>query len=194
MYYLKKLTLIKIINFKLFLISFFIFNNLFAELKEYFKPILDKSENHKMENIDFIYMINLDERPEKFEKSIQQLHPYGIYPYRFSAVNGWKLSLNTVNDVGIKYEQIDINSDSYKKYMNNMKWATHYECNSNYNETLPASQQANPQHSYLNTPRITYFSHCLSLGGGRDSIKSLICITRYMQFYVQNNLGYGRRY
>jgi GR25 family glycosyltransferase involved in LPS biosynthesis len=49
-------------------------------------------------------MINLDRRPEKFAKSVNQLNPYGIYPYRFSAVNGWELSLETINDVGVKYE------------------------------------------------------------------------------------------
>ncbi len=56
-----------------------------------------------MRNIDFIYMINLDERPEKFASCQDQLSPYGIYPYRFSAVNGWKLSLEAINDVGVEF-------------------------------------------------------------------------------------------
>jgi GR25 family glycosyltransferase involved in LPS biosynthesis len=47
-------------------------------------------------------MINLDQRPEKLEMSFNQLHPYGIFPYRFSAVNGWELTLAQILDVGVK--------------------------------------------------------------------------------------------
>lgn len=57
-----------------------------------------------MENIDFIYMINLDQRPEKFQSCIEQLHPFDIYPYRFSAVNGRELTKETLNAVGVKFE------------------------------------------------------------------------------------------
>lgn len=78
--------------------------DLFSGFEHHLKPVLDKSENHDLRNIDFIYIINLDERPEKLAKSLAQLHPYGIYPYRFSAINGWKLSLDTINDVGVKFE------------------------------------------------------------------------------------------
>ena len=55
-----------------------------------------------MRNIDFIYMINLDHRPEKLKMSLDQMAPYGIFPYRFSAVNGWELSLETLNAVGLQ--------------------------------------------------------------------------------------------
>lgn len=56
---------------------------------------------HSMKNIDCVYMINLDERPEKFNSCQQQLSPYHIVPYRFSAVNGWKLSHSTINALGV---------------------------------------------------------------------------------------------
>ena len=74
-----------------------------ASVEDHFKPALNKSGAHSIENIDFIYMINLDQRPEKFERCIQQLHPYGVYPYRFSAVNGWELTLEAIQDVGVKF-------------------------------------------------------------------------------------------
>lgn len=67
------------------------------------KKAIGKSNFHKMRNIDFIYMINLDQRPEKYAQASAELHEYGIYPYRFSAVNGWELSLQAINDVGLKY-------------------------------------------------------------------------------------------
>ena len=76
----------------------------FGELFDHLKPVENKGDQHKIDQIDFIYMINLDERPEKFRASCKQLHPYNIYPYRFSAVNGWKLSLDVINDVGVKWE------------------------------------------------------------------------------------------
>jgi len=57
-----------------------------------------------MRNIDCIYMINLDRRPEKFAICRKALSSYGIDPWRVSAVNGWELPLEIVADVGVKYE------------------------------------------------------------------------------------------
>lgn len=55
-----------------------------------------------MRNIDFIYMLNLDQRPEKWASSLNQLTLYGIFPYRFSAINGWTLPFETIDDIGVK--------------------------------------------------------------------------------------------
>jgi GR25 family glycosyltransferase involved in LPS biosynthesis len=79
-------------------------NHLFAELENHLKPATNKSISHQIKNIDFIYLINLDQRPEKLKSCLDQLSPYGIIPYRFSAVNGWELSLEVINDLGVKYE------------------------------------------------------------------------------------------
>lgn len=77
---------------------------LYGSVLDYTKPIHDDLTGCCMKNIDCIYMINLDERPEKYQKSIQELSPYGITPYRFSAVNGWKdLSIDAVNDLGVRF-------------------------------------------------------------------------------------------
>lgn len=81
-----------------------IVTNILGNFEDHLRKIEDKSDIHEMRNIDFIYMINLDERPEKLTRSLAQLHPYGIYPCRVSAINGWKLSLETINDVGLKFE------------------------------------------------------------------------------------------
>ncbi len=75
-----------------------------ADLETHFKKAEGKSDISKMKNVDFIYMINLDQRPEKFKSCTDQLHPYGIYPYRFSAVNGWELNLEEITDVGVSFE------------------------------------------------------------------------------------------
>jgi len=73
-------------------------------IEKYFHPAENKSDEHGMPGIDFIYMINLDERPEKYERSMDALKPYGIFPYRFSAVNGWKLSFEALDNLGAMYE------------------------------------------------------------------------------------------
>jgi len=75
-----------------------------AEIVDFLKPALNKSEINQMPEIDFIYMINLDERPEKFSQSVDQLTPFNIFPYRFSAVNGWKLPLENLKSLGITYD------------------------------------------------------------------------------------------
>jgi GR25 family glycosyltransferase involved in LPS biosynthesis len=77
---------------------------IFADIEDHLKPVRDKSGHHGMRNIDFIYMINLDQRPEKFESCLQKLTPYQIFPCRFSAVNGWELTWDAIDDIGVKYE------------------------------------------------------------------------------------------
>ena len=91
----------------LFLLFFLCFTHLSASIENYFKACPEKSQvpSKQVKKIDFIYMINLDQRPEKFTQSLSELAPYGITPYRFSAVNGWELSLETLNDVGVKFQK-----------------------------------------------------------------------------------------
>jgi GR25 family glycosyltransferase involved in LPS biosynthesis len=115
-----------------------------ADLQDYFKPVLEKSGFHQMRNIDFIYMINLDERPEKYALSIEKLAPYAIFPCRFSAVNGWKLSLEELNDTGVRYES----------WMANGVWGTMY---------LPENE-GRPEHEILGRPGKIYFCHCMAPG------------------------------
>lgn len=71
-------------------------------LSDYFHTAPNKSNHHKMRGIDFIYMINLDKRPEKFVQSSNELMLYGICPYRFSGVNGWELPASAFQRIGIR--------------------------------------------------------------------------------------------
>lgn len=126
-----------------FLLLFFPFQA-FTELQDHFKKALNKTEGHGIKNIDFIYMINLDERPEKFQMSLDQLLPFGIYPYRFSAVNGWKLSLEAINDVGVKFSP----------EMEGGFLATSYHLDG----------KGQPSHEVIQNYGQTYFVHCLPRG------------------------------
>lgn len=120
--------------------------SLFAEITEHFKPCPNKSDNHHLRNIDFIYMINLDKRPERFEDCSRKLNPYGIYPYRFSAVNGWEMPLEVINDVGLKYEP----------WMNSGIMGTYYY--------LDGDNLIQHAHEIIHVPGRTYFGHCVARG------------------------------
>ncbi|OGN64788.1 MAG: hypothetical protein A3E80_05100 [Chlamydiae bacterium RIFCSPHIGHO2_12_FULL_49_9] len=117
---------------------------LHAKVEDHFKKAEGKSDIHRMRNIDFIYVLNLEQRPEKFERCAQQLALWGIHPYRFSAVNGWELSLETVTDVGVTFEP----------WMSTGSWGTYYEWDT-WKEA---------RHEYVYKMGRTYFCHCMSLG------------------------------
>ncbi len=120
------------------------FSSLSAGIEDYFKPCPNKSPIHKMKNIDFIYTINLDQRPEKFESCTSQLTLYGIYPYRFSAVNGWELSLQDINKLGVQYQPGMDSSIMGTSYL------------------LDGGGQ--PYHDMIHIPGRTYFCHCMARG------------------------------
>lgn len=131
--------------FKLLLVAFALNTALLCgNLTNYFKPALDKSEGHSIRNVDFIYTINLDERPEKFESCLNQLAPYGIHPYRFSAVNGWELSLEAINGLGVQYAP----------WMRKGLMGTYY----------PLDEGGAPRHEPIAEVDRRYFCHCMSRG------------------------------
>jgi len=127
-----------------FLFFILSFNVLSAGIENYLKKVGEKTDSHNMRNIDFIYTINLDQRPEKFKNCTDQLTPYGINPFRFSAVNGWELSLEAINDVGVKYEP----------WMAKDLWGTYYSGNKNVNS----------RHEIMSVESRSYFCHCTERG------------------------------
>ena len=128
----------------LFLAILFGSADLLAGIEDYLKTPSDKTYASQINNIDFIYMINLDERPEKFEHSIKELALYGITPYRFSAVNGWDLPLEVLNEIGIKYEP----------WMRQGLMGTCYLVEDN----------GEPRHEIMQMNDRNYFCHCMSRG------------------------------
>jgi len=115
-----------------------------AGIMDHIRILEDKPFLSPMRNIDYIYMINLDERPQKYEQSLNELAPYGIVPYRFSAVNGWELPLEIVNDIGVKYDP----------WMRQGLMGTCY---------LP-EDEGEPRHEIMQVPGRNYFCHCMSRG------------------------------
>lgn len=128
------------------LLTLALFTNLEANIEDYFKKAEDKFDVYRsqVKNIDFIYTINLDQRPEKFAHCVGELAPYGIYPYRFSAVNGWELSLDAINSLGVQYQS----------GMAKNLWGTAYLPEGNFE----------PYHEVMHVEGRNYFCHCMSRG------------------------------
>jgi GR25 family glycosyltransferase involved in LPS biosynthesis len=127
------------------LFSLFIYTlQIYGDVQDHLKPALDKEGYRSIPNIDFIYTINLDERPEKYESCLRELQPYAITPYRFSAVNGWQLSVEDINDVGVRYTH----------HMRQGLMASFYDINGD----------GNIEHELMQVFGKTYFSHCMSRG------------------------------
>ena len=59
---------------------------------KYLRPIEIDYQESGMELIDCIYVINLDERPEKWKRINELLKEKGIHANRVSAINGWLLT------------------------------------------------------------------------------------------------------
>jgi GR25 family glycosyltransferase involved in LPS biosynthesis len=126
------------LSFFAFLVSFSTYGNVLDHLVK----IENKTSGHCIKGIDFIYMINLDVRPEKYEKAQNELSPYGIKPFRFSAINGWELPSSVVQDIGIKY----------KKGMDCGFMATYFD------------ENLRQCHETVSKEGRTYFVHCIGLG------------------------------
>lgn len=73
-------------------------------LEQHFRKIDDKLVRSQIQNIDFIYLINLDKRPERWKSSYEQLSFYNIYPHRFPAVYGKHLSLEELKSIGLQFD------------------------------------------------------------------------------------------
>lgn len=130
----------------LFLVFLYGGSFLLADIMDHLKPVLHKSSLSRMDNIDFIYMINLDERPDKYACSMEKLKPFDIVPCRFSAINGWKLPPETILDVGVQYES----------WMSSGRWGTTYGIDANHDLFY--------EHEILGIPGKTYFCHCMAPG------------------------------
>ncbi len=72
-------------------------------ISRHFEEIKYKEEDKKFQvkGVDFIYLINLDRRPDRLFRCMQQLAPYRIEPHRVPGIDGWKLSQETFHDIAM---------------------------------------------------------------------------------------------
>ena len=84
--------------FVLFAFPFFcIASERFSCLKDF----ENTQPSHQIEGIDGLFIINLDRRAEKYERVKKQFDKYGLYPCRFSAVDGSILNEDDYQKVGL---------------------------------------------------------------------------------------------
>jgi GR25 family glycosyltransferase involved in LPS biosynthesis len=117
---------------------------MFAEIADCLKKATNKESATSIKNVDFIYVINLDERPEKYKQTQAQFLEYDIVTYRFSAVNGWKLDFNQFADLGVLYNE----------QMPDNLMGTYYS----------ADDPSIPVHEFISRPGQRYFCHCMTKG------------------------------
>lgn len=115
-------------KYSVFIVSFLPFFSCHGEFSSHLKKIEAKTTSiSQIRNIDFIYLINLDQRPEKKEDCLSQLAPYKIIPHRFSAICGWDLSAEALQELGVKFTSnmessewvLDAGNDLKSEFLNN---------------------------------------------------------------------------
>ncbi|MEN9344202.1 MAG: hypothetical protein RLZZ453_989 [Chlamydiota bacterium] len=92
-------------NFVFNLLFVLISSFCFSELHDHLPILNDKTEVMTIRNVDYMYVINLDHRKKKYQLTLDEFAPYGIVPYRFSAINGWKLPIETLWDVSLVFQK-----------------------------------------------------------------------------------------
>lgn len=75
-----------------------------AGVLDHLKKIEGKTGSTPIEGIGCLYLINLDERPEKLERSQSELARYELSPQRFSAIYGWSLPPGVLDDIGLVFQ------------------------------------------------------------------------------------------
>jgi GR25 family glycosyltransferase involved in LPS biosynthesis len=116
-----------------------------SSFEDQMKPCFNKHADCNCSFVDYVYVINLDERPEKYEFVKDQLNKNQIYPYRFSAVNGWKLPAAWFTTIGIEYQS------SFNKIIKSTRYKLDETGNTYKVEAL------------IDKPG-RYLSHCMSKG------------------------------
>lgn len=74
-----------------------------ASIEDHYRKLENKTAGFGVKNIDYIYLINLDQRPERLLNCKLQLEPYGIFPQRFPGIYGWTLPPSVLNEIGLKF-------------------------------------------------------------------------------------------
>lgn len=93
------------LNCRIFIFGFFFcFGVCDAGIEDHYRPIEFKGASKSPVGIDFVYMINLDQRPERWKTATSLLKPYGIYPQRFPGIYGWTIPPAVLNDMALQFQ------------------------------------------------------------------------------------------
>lgn len=73
-------------------------------IEKYLKPIEVTEFKSGVDLIDCVYVINLNERPNKWERMKTILEEKGINPNRYNAINGWKIDQDVSKELSGSYK------------------------------------------------------------------------------------------
>ncbi len=76
-----------------------------GSIADHFRSFTAKQQPVQIPGIDFIYLINLDRRPDRLTRSLAQFQQYGLIFHRFPAIYGWDFSQETFNDIGLQFKK-----------------------------------------------------------------------------------------
>ena len=86
-----------------YLLLLFAFS-LSAGIENHYKKLENKQGCIPPDGIDYVYMINLDTRPERWAKSAGALAAFAIFPERFPGIYGWTLPVEVLNDMSLQFK------------------------------------------------------------------------------------------
>ena len=106
-----------------------------------------RSKEKQLAGIDYIYFINLDKSQDRRKKCMAEFEPYQIFPHRFPAVNGYALSPQVLNEVGVKFNP----------KMQGSEWVLHF----------PSEKNGAPEYDFLRDASFgkTVFFRYMTPGG-----------------------------
>ncbi len=87
----------------LFVVFCLLFFDLGASIENQFRKFATKTGSLSPEGVDFTYLINLDQRPERLDSSLKELSRFAIFPQRFPAIYGWDLFQEQLQDIGLVF-------------------------------------------------------------------------------------------
>ncbi|MBI3508061.1 MAG: glycosyltransferase family 25 protein [Chlamydiia bacterium] len=74
-------------------------------VEKHLKTFPTPTQSQQIAPIDYIYLINLEQRPEKWRKISSDFASYGIELQRVSAIYGWHLPQSAFADLGVLFQQ-----------------------------------------------------------------------------------------
>jgi GR25 family glycosyltransferase involved in LPS biosynthesis len=87
----------------LFCMLFLLRSALFSGIETFYHKIPTEHLYLGIRNVDHIYLINLAQRPERWQSCMEKLAPYDIYPQRVAGIYGWDLSHEALNQMGTRF-------------------------------------------------------------------------------------------
>jgi len=74
-----------------------------AGIDRHYRSMEFKGPSIGPEGVDYVYMINLDQRSQRWIDATNQLKPYKILPQRFPGIYGWTLPVDVLNDMSVQF-------------------------------------------------------------------------------------------